>query len=156
MFLPQSTIIALGAISAASAGLITPYPIVRAYPQYTPTSATLLVPRGSSFEGQYVPVHTETLYDDGSYKPQPSAEPLVASPYGLVPAGSGLEGQYVPNNFEKLYDDGSYRPEVSPVPLSASPYGLVPAGSGLEGQYVPDLTEKLYDDGSYRPEYVVA
>ncbi|XP_018572181.1 uncharacterized protein LOC108911673 [Anoplophora glabripennis] len=151
-----STIILLGVIAAANAGLITPHPLVRAYAVITPTPASIVLPQGSSLEGRYIPDHLETLYDDGSYKPQPTSLTLAASPYGLVPAGSGLEGQYIPDNLERLYDDGSYKPEAAPVPFSASPYGLVPAGSGLEGHYIPDLSEKLYDDGSYRPQYVVA
>ncbi|KAJ8917711.1 hypothetical protein NQ315_005160 [Exocentrus adspersus] len=154
-----SFILALGA-AVANAALI-PSPLIRGYPgyaapvyhRYSPIAAGLVVARGSGLEGQYVPDRLETLYNDGSYRPEARAAP---SPYGYVPAGSGLEGHYVPDNTEQLYDDGSYRPEPSPVPLAASPYGLVAAGSGIEGRYVPDLTERLYDDGSYRPEFIIA
>ncbi|XP_044747255.1 uncharacterized protein LOC123308592 [Coccinella septempunctata] len=141
---------AFGAFATANAGLL---PVVASRSVVSPLAAgAIVVPRGSGFEGQYIPDNLEKLYDDGSYRPELRAQPLSASPYGLVPSGSGLEGAYVHDNTEKLFDDGSYKPQLRAVPLAPSPYGLVPAGSGLEGQYVQDINEKLYDDGSYKPD----
>ncbi|XP_044264817.1 uncharacterized protein LOC123011450 [Tribolium madens] len=108
--------VVLAVVAVASAGNVVfpAHPLLSARalvaPVAAPFAARLLVPAGSELEGQYIPDHTESLYDDGSYKPELTPIPLSASPYGLVPAGSGLEGQYVPDLTEKLYDDGSYKP----------------------------------------------
>lgn len=166
----------------ASAGLIAPAAIsyvAAPYSGHYAAAAPVYLRAAAPAEGDYIPDHTDKLYDDGSYKPELEVVPLAASPYGLTPAGSGLEGAYTPevqaiplaaspygltpagsglegayvhDISEKLYDDGSYKPELRAIPLANSPYGLTPAGSGLEGAYVQDISEKLYDDGSYKPE----
>ncbi|EFA07533.2 ADFb like protein [Tribolium castaneum] len=105
-------VVVLAVVAAASAGneVFPAHPLLPARALVAAPFARLLVPAGSGLEGQYIPDHTEKLYDDGSYKPELTPIPLSASPLGLVPAGSGLEGQYVPDLTEKLYDDGSYKP----------------------------------------------